>query len=406
MARKRVIVIGGGPAGMIAAAAAAEGGCDVLLIEKNEKLGKKLYITGKGRCNVTNTAQGDEFFANIPRNPRFLYSCVKQFSAEDLAQLLQRFGVRLKTERGGRVFPESDRASDITKALARYIEHLGVQVMLNTRVTAIEAADGAVKQVKTDRGAFECASVIIATGGASYPVTGSTGDGYRLAQSLGHGIVPVRPSLVPIETADAWLPQVQGLTLKNVELSTYINNRCVFKELGELLFAHFGITGPLALSLSSHLDEPDKAIIEIDLKPGLTAERLDDRIQRDLAEHSRRQLSNALYDLLPAAMVPVILQAAQLPPDKPANQLQKAERLRLVNALKHLPIHATGLRPIAEAVITRGGVDVKQVNPSTMESRLIRGLFFAGEVLDVDGYTGGFNLQIAFSTGYVAGRNA
>jgi len=400
----RVVVIGGGPAGMLAAATAAVGGHGVTLLEKNEKLGKKLYITGKGRCNVTNAGDRDAFFGNVVRNPRFLYSAWSAFSAEDVQRLFSSLGVPLKVERGGRVFPESDKSSDILRAMRQYLDRSGAEVRLFAEVTGIRAQSGRIAGVALRDGFLSADAVILATGGVSYPATGSTGDGYRFAQELGHTIVPPRPSLVPLETAESWPASLAGLTLKNVTLRAYAGEKLIYEELGEMLFAHFGVTGPLILTASALLaDDAPGARLAIDLKPGLTEEQVDKRLLRDIEAAPQKSLQNALSGLLPQRLLPVVLEQASARPALPAGELTRAERRRLVGILKALPLTVKGTRPLTEAVITRGGVSTKEVQPSTLESKRVGGLYFAGEVLDVDALTGGFNLQIAWSTGALSG---
>ncbi|MBE5761989.1 MAG: NAD(P)/FAD-dependent oxidoreductase [Clostridiales bacterium] len=401
----KVIVIGAGAAGMMAAVAAAQNGADVIVLEKNEKCGKKIYITGKGRCNVTNATTGEEFLRNIPRNPRFLMSALSRFDSNDLQDMLKNAGLELKTERGQRVFPQSDRASDVTKAFQFMMKKHGVKLLLNTKVKRILQTDGMVTGVESDKGTFDCDSVIIATGGISYPSTGSTGDGFAFAKDTGHRVTELYPSLIPILTKEKWPADISGLTLKNVTLYAKNGKKVIFSELGEMLFTHFGISGPLVLSLSSVIAGMDisKISVYIDLKPALDQETLDKRILRDFEKYQNKQIVNSLRDLLPHNMIPVILNAAGIDPEKFVNQISKQERIALLSALKALPITPVGFRPIEEAVVTRGGVNIGDINPRTMESKKINGLYFAGEVIDVDGFTGGFNLQIAFTTGYAAG---
>lgn len=401
-----VAIIGGGPAGMLSAIAAAQNGHSVSIFEKNEKLGKKLYITGKGRCNITNSADISEFFANIPRNPKFLYSALYSFTNTDIIALLEGSGVKVKYERGGRVFPASDKSSDVIKALASNVAKLGIKVFLNTKVESIAHANG-VFDIKLGNGAqHRFDAVVICTGGLSYPSTGSTGDGYRLAQTLGHTIIPPKPSLVPLVTVESWPSPLMGLTLVNVKLKAFRSGRCVFEELGELLFTHFGVSGPLVLSASSVIaDSPEGVCMELDLKPALSEEVLDKRLMRDFDANAKKLFSNSLNGLLPARMIPVFLDLLSIPPDKQTSQLTKADRLEICRLLKHLPFTVKHAAPIDTAMVTRGGINVNEINPSTMESKLVKGLYFAGEVIDVDGYTGGYNLQIAYSTGVLAGRS-
>ncbi len=398
-----VIVIGGGPAGMQAATTAANNGHRVTLLEQNEKLGKKLYITGKGRCNITNAGDREAFFANVVRNPRFLFSAWNAFDSTDVQELMRSLGVPVKVERGGRVFPESDKSSDVLRALQTRLQRSGVQIRLHARAAHILAEGGCVTGVSLSGETLEADAVILCTGGASYPATGSTGDGYRLANELGHTVLPPRPSLIPLTTAEEWPKLLSGLTLKNVTLRAFESGKKVYEELGELLFAHFGVTGPLVLSASALLEQPANARLEIDLKPGLSPEQLDRRLLRDLDASKQKALHNALIGLLPHKLLPVVMAAAGIKPEMSASELTRQDRASLVLTLKALPLTVTGTRPLEEAIITRGGISTKEVHPSTLESKLVRGLYFAGEVLDVDALTGGYNLQIAWSSGTLAG---
>ena len=403
----RTAVVGGGAAGQLAAIFAARAGASVTLFEQNEKLGKKLFITGKGRCNVTNACDRDAFFRHVVKNPRFLYSAYAHFDSAAIMALLENAGVPLKTERGQRVFPESDHSSDILKALEKTVRASGVTVRLNTRVTEILTNGERVTGVRVGGTAEPFDTVILATGGLSYPSTGATGDGYRFAQALGHAIVPPVGSLVPLETEETWCGELSGLTLKNVTLTAKQNGREVYSELGELLLTHFGVSGPLVLSCSALLAEhPEGAVLSIDLKPGLTEEQLDARLLRDLSANAKKTFAGALYGLLPQRLLTVVLEEAGIDGTAPAANCTKAQRKALVATLKGLTLHVNGARPIAEAIVTRGGVSTREVNPSTMESKKIKNLFFAGELLDVDAFTGGFNLQIAWSTGALAGSCA
>ena len=402
-----VIVVGGGPAGMLAAAEAAQAGARVLLLEQNEKLGKKLYITGKGRCNVTNACDRDGFFAAVVHNPRFLYSAFAAFDNRDLMALLERLGVPLKTERGGRVFPVSDKSSDILRAMERHVRQSGAEVRLHTRVTGLETEGGALRAVRTERETIPCDAAILATGGRSYPQTGSTGDGYRFARETGHAVEAARGALVPLVTREAWPETLSGLTLRNVTLSAFRGDRRLHaSEPGELLFTHFGLSGPMALSASAHLGEvlPGRYTVCLDLKPALDAQRLDARVLSDFARYRNRDFGNALGDLLPQKMISPVIAACGIDPRKKVNAVTRAEREALVRTLKCLCIPLAGLRPISEAIVTRGGVDVREISPKTMESRRVPRLYFAGEELDLDAYTGGYNLQIAFSTAQAAAR--
>lgn len=403
----RIAVVGGGPAGMMAAIAAGEQGADVTLFDGNEKLGKKLYITGKGRCNVTNDADSDAFFKNIPRNPRFLYSCYAAFDNRALMKRIEDAGVPLKVERGGRVFPQSDKASDITKALERMMSKSGVRVCLRSKVKEILPSDGGFDLCLPGQ-TRHFDRVILACGGASYPSTGSDGSGYALAKGLGHTVTEILPSLIPIVTKEDWCRSLQGLSLKNVKLSAKAGKKLLFDELGEMLFTHFGISGPLVLSLSSVIagKDLDGIDIRIDLKPGLTREQLERRLLRDFEERARGQISTVLDGLLPRSLTPVIAETAGVAAETAVSQVSRAQREKLMDALKGLPVHAAGFRPIAEAIVTRGGVSVKEVDPKTMESKIVPGVYLCGEMLDVDGFTGGFNIQIAMSSGCAAGRAA
>lgn len=402
----RVGIIGGGAAGQLAAIYAARSGHDVTLFEQNEKLGKKLYITGKGRCNLTNACDRETFFLNVVRNPRFLYSAYSFFGPDDVIRLIEKAGVPTKTERGQRVFPASDKSSDVLKALRETLQKENVQIRLNTKVTGLEITDGAVTGIRTRERTEHFDAVVLATGGLSYPSTGSTGDGYRFAQAAGHTVTALFPSLTALETEEKWCAKVTGLSLRNVVLSAYRGRKQVFSELGEMLFTHTGISGPLVLSCSSIIaKEPEGILLKIDLKPGLSEEQTENRLIRDISSAPRKTVSGALQDLLPRSLLPVILQEAGIEPDMPASSFSKSSRRALTNVLKGLTLHVIGTAPIEEAVITCGGVSTKEINPSTMESKLVRNLYFAGEMIDVDAFTGGFNLQIAWSTGALAGNS-
>lgn len=393
---------------MMAAITAARRGAGVTLLEPNERLGKKLNITGKGRCNVTNDCDQETLMANIPGNGRFLYSALTRFTPQDAMAFFEALGVPLKVERGNRVFPVSDRSFDISGALERELRRLRVRI-LRERAAEITAEDGRVTGVQTDRQHHPADAVVLATGGVSYPGTGSTGDGYAMAAALGHTIVPLRGSLVPLESGDADCAAMQGLSLRNVE-ATVLNgkNKPVFREFGEMLFTHFGVSGPLMLSASAHLRRWDKEQyrLSIDLKPALDQQKLDSRILRDIGENPNRDMANILSGLVHRSMVPVLLRRLALPEGEKANSLTKEQRRALVQELKHFTVSLTGPRPVAEAIVTAGGVKVGDVVPGTMASKLAEGLYFAGEILDVDAYTGGFNLQIAWATGYLAGLSA
>ena len=401
----KIVVAGGGAAGMMAALTAARAGAAVLLLEPNEKVGRKLYITGKGRCNVTNNCPRDELLSSVPRNGRFLYSAFHHFSPQDTMAFFEELGVPLKTERGNRVFPCSGKAVDIVDALYFALRREGVELRRD-RVTGLTVEDGALIGVTTENGELPgLRGVILATGGASYPRTGSTGDGYRLARSVGHTVVPIRGSLVPLESDDPCCAEMQGLSLRNVELTVRSRNgRIVFRERGELLFTHFGLSGPLVLSASAHMDFDQQGYTAyIDWKPALDDRTLDARLLRDFKERANQDCANALGGLVPRSAVPVMARWVGIPLDAKVHQIRKDQRLSLLAALKGFTIPITGPRPIEEAIVTSGGVKTSEVDPRTMESKKVRGLYFAGEVLDVDGYTGGFNLQIAWSTGYAAG---
>ena len=403
-----VVVIGGGAAGMMAAITAAQQGAQVTLLEPNERLGKKLNITGKGRCNVTNDCDQETLMANIPGNGRFLYSALNRFTPQDTMAFFEALGVPLKVERGNRVFPVSDRSFDISGALERELRRLKVRI-LRERAAEVTVENGRVTGVRSDRQHHPADTVVLATGGVSYPGTGSTGDGYAMAAELGHTIVAPRGSLVPLESGDADCAAMQGLSLRNVG-ATVLNgkNKPVFREFGEMLFTHFGVSGPLVLSASAHLRRWDKEQyrLSIDLKPALDGQKLDSRILRDIGENPNRDMANILAGLVHRSMVPVLLRRLALPEGEKANRLTKEQRRALVQELKHFTVTLTGPRPVAEAIVTAGGVKVGEVVPGTMASKLVEGLYFAGEVLDVDAYTGGFNLQIAWATGYLAGLSA
>ena len=405
---KEIVVIGGGAAGLMAAITAARQGAAVTLLEPNERLGKKVNITGKGRCNVTNDCDRETLLASIPGNGRFLYGALTRFTPRDTMAFFEALGVSLKVERGNRVFPVSDSAFDITNALERELKRRKVR-WARDRAVSVETADGAVCAVKGEKETYPAQAVILATGGVSYPGTGSTGDGYAMAAALGHTIVPPRGSLVPLESGDADCAAMQGLSLRNVE-ATVLNgkNKPVFREFGEMLFTHFGVSGPLMLSASAHLRRWDKEQyrLSIDLKPALDQQKLDSRILRDIGENPNRDMANILSGLVHRSMVPVLLRRLALPEGEKANSLTKEQRRALVQELKHFTVSLTGPRPVAEAIVTAGGVKVGDVVPGTMASKLAEGLYFAGEILDVDAYTGGFNLQIAWATGYLAGLSA
>lgn len=406
----QVLIVGGGAAGIFAAISAARQGARVTLIEKNKSLGVKLLITGKGRCNLTNIGDVDSIIANFPDNGVFLYSALYQFSNDNLIQLLTELNVETKVERGGRVFPVSDKAKDVVNALTSYLKKLKVDLKLSTKVDGLKIDKGRIVGVLVDQKLLKAEAVIITTGGLSYPRTGSTGDGFRWAESVGHKVTPLYPSLVPLEVKEQWAKELAGLTLKNVKVVAYQKNRKVAAQFGEMLFTHFGVSGPIILSLSRFivplLNEKQEIHLEIDLKPALALEKLDDRVKRDLNKYTNKQLKNSLQDLLPKALITPVIELSQIPMDKQCNQITKEERLRIVKLLKHLPITIVKARSFHEAIVTHGGVDIKEIDPTTMESKLIKGLYFAGEVIDIDAFTGGYNLQAAFSTGFVAGQAA
>ena len=404
----KVIIVGGGAAGMIAAIFAAKNGNDVLLLEKNEKLGKKIYITGKGRCNLTNDVSAREFFDFVVNNPKFLYGAINAFPPQAVKDFFEENGLRLKTERGNRVFPASDKASDVTKTLEKVMRETGVSVRLDTEVKAIITKDGKVTAVKTDKGTEYCDSVVVCTGGMSYPLTGSTGDGYVFAKAAGHTIVKPRASLVGIELKDNDIYDLQGLSLKNVSIKAVSDGKPVYEDFGEMLFTHYGISGPIVLSCSCLLNELDlkKVKLFLDLKPALDEKTLDNRLIREIDSAKGKEIKTVARSLAPSSLVPFILKRAKIHPDKKCGELTREERRKLVSVFKNVELLPRELRPLSEAIITAGGVNVKEINPKTMESKIITGLFFAGEVLDVDCFTGGFNLQTAFATGFIAGKNA
>ena len=409
---KKIAVIGCGAAGMMAALAAANSGGDVTLFEKNEKPGKKIYITGKGRCNVTNSCEVEDYFGFVKRNPRFLYSAIYDFDNQAVMNFFEENGCHLKTERGGRVFPVSDHSSDIINTLYRAVQRAGVKIELGTEVTSIETKNQAVtaltysgKDKTSSREEFE--AVIVCTGGVSYPSTGSTGDGYKFAKELGHNVISPVPSLVPFEISEKWCRDLQGLSLKNVGLKLFIEgskkNKPVYDGFGEMLFTHFGVSGPLVLTASCHYEKDKNARLLLDLKPALSEEQLDKRVLRDFEEGLNKQFKNVIGGLFPSKLVPVMIELSGINPEKPVHEITKEERSSFVKLIKNIPMTVTGTRGFNEAIITRGGVSVKEINHSTMESKLVKGLFFAGEVIDVDTETGGFNLQVAWSTGHLAG---
>ena len=405
---KQIVVIGGGAAGLMAAVIAGREGARVILLEKMNMVGKKMGITGKGRCNITNSADISDFIKNTPGNGKFLYGAYERFSNVDLLALLHEWGLKTKVERGGRVFPESDSALEVRNLFMKMLKKYNVTVHLNEAVTKIVTKDNVVTGVVTTKESYACEAVIIATGGASYPLTGSTGDGYRLAEGVGHSITDIRPSLVPIVTEESWVKDIMGLSLRNVEVSIVSKEKVQAKMFGEMMFTHFGVTGPTILSLSHTVGKllrkkkTAPIAVSINLKPALTAEVLDKRLQKDFDLYSKKQLANGMKDLLPSNLIPIIIFLAKLDPAKPINQITKEERQQLCHVLQHMTLTVKGLRPFEEAIVTAGGISLKEFNPKTMESKLVKGLYGAGEVLDIDAFTGGYNLQAAFSTGYVA----
>lgn len=405
---KRVVVIGGGAAGLMAAVIAGREGAKVTLLEKMNYVGKKMGITGKGRCNITNACDMSDFIKNTPGNGKFLYGAYERFTNEDLLQLLHDAGLETKVERGGRVFPASDSALDVRNTFMKLMKHYGVDVHLEEPVKKLLVDDGVVTGVVTDKETYHADAVVIATGGKSYPATGSTGDGYMLAAQVGHKITDIRPSLVPIVMEESWVKDLMGLSLRNVELSVVAKNKVQAKMFGEMMFTHFGITGPIVLSLSHTVGKlmRKKNIgtigLDINLKPALSPEILDKRLQKDFDLYSKKQLINGMKDLLPSRLIPLIIELAGIDPQKPINQISKEERQQIGYMLQHMPLTVKGLRPVEEAIVTAGGISLKEFNPKTMESKLVKGLYGAGEVLDIDAFTGGYNLQAAFSTGYVA----
>ena len=411
----KVIVIGGGPAGMMAAISSAEKGNEVILLEKMQSLGRKLLITGKGRCNITSSLDMEEFIKNTPGNGMFLYSCYKQFTNQDMIRFLNEEGLEVKEERGNRIFPVTDKSLDVLKCFTKKIKDLPIKVEYNTTVQEILTENHQVIGVKTINNVIKADKVILATGGKSYPLTGSTGDGYELARKLGHTITKIKPSLVPLESYDKDIcKNLQGLSLKNVkiQLKDIEKNKIIYEDFGEMIFTHFGVSGPTILSSSAHLVryknieeklKNNKVILKIDLKPALTEEKLNERILRDFSKQNNKQFKNSLNELLPQKLIQTVVEISNIDPNKKVNEIIKEERKRLVSLLKEFCLKIKGFRPIEEAIITSGGINIKEINPKTMESKIVEGLYFAGEIIDVDSYTGGFNLQIAYSTGYVAG---
>jgi len=404
----RIAVIGGGPAGMMAAATAGYLGKEVVLFEKNNKLGKKMFITGKGRCNITNAGEVESIIENIVANKSFLYSAFYSFTNNDIVDLLKTYGVNTKIERGNRIFPVSDKSSDVIKALEKYLNHEKVKIVLNAEVKSLaKLADGSFRIGFTGLKDEYFSKVIIATGGVSYPQTGSTGDGYNFAKSLGHFIADLRPALIPCEIKEKWVKELQGLSLKNVKISAFIDSKKIFEDFGELLFTHYGISGPIVLTMSSYINKyyGNNIKIIIDLKPALSNEKLEMRILRDFEKYSKKLFKNSLDDLFPKKIIPIIIKLSNIDEEKCVNQITREERKGLVDLIKNLEMSFSDFRPIDEAIITSGGISTLEINSSTMESKIISGLFFAGEIIDVHALTGGYNLQIAYSTGYLSGFN-
>lgn len=402
-----VIIIGGGASGLIAGIIAKRRGNNVTIIEKNEKIGKKIYITGKGRCNLTNNCLVDEFLDNVVTNKKFMYGAINTFSPSKTMDFFEDLGLKLKTERGNRVFPISEKASDVTKYLQKELDNLNVSIKLNEKVVGIFVKENKIFGVKTDKNTYFCDKIILCTGGASYPLTGSTGDGYFLSEKLGHTVTKIYPSLCGFNLKEDFYKELQGLSLKNVTLSVFHNDKRLFSEFGEMLFTHFGISGPIVLTLSALINKirMSELHFSLDLKPALNNEVLDKRIQREISDNKLKNISNCVRSLVPQALVNVILKKAKIKPTKVCSDITKEERQSLINTLKDFRFSPLSLRSLDEAIVTSGGINIKEINPKTMESKIISGLFFAGEVIDVDCLTGGFNLQTAFSTGYVAGLN-
>lgn len=405
---KRVIVIGGGAAGMMAAIQSAKGGAGVLLLEKTNRLGRKLSITGKGRCNITNAADIQEIIKNIPGNGKFLNSVLRAFNSTDVINFFESIGIKTKVERGNRVFPESDKAADVVNALIAQMQTLGVEIRTSARVTDIITKAERVIGVEVGGKIESADAVILAVGGASYPATGSAGDGFKMAEKLGHTVTKILPALVPLETEESFVKDLQGLSLRNVKVTLLADNKKIAEEFGEMLFTHFGVPGPIVLTLSRKvaflLDEGKFVELSINLKPALTPEQLSARVLRDFEKYKRKSAKNALVDLLPSSLIPIVLDLAYIDEEKHIDTVTQAERRRLIETLRDFRLTISKTRPIDEAIVTAGGISTKEINPKTMESKLIQGLFFAGEVIDIDGFTGGFNLQAAFSMGNAAGR--
>ncbi len=410
----KVIVIGGGPAGMMAAITSAQNGNKVIILEKMERLGRKLLITGKGRCNITSSLPIEDFIQNTPGNGQFLYSCFKNYTNNDIIEFLKQQGLEVKEERGNRIFPVTDKSIDVLECFKKKLKQLNVDIKYNTKVTEIIKTENGL-EVKTEHDTIKAEKIILSTGGKSYPLTGSTGDGYKLAQKLGHTITEIKPSLVPLECYEKHTcKNLQGLSLKNIsiQIRNIENNKTIYEDFGEMIFTHFGVSGPTILSSSAHLVRQKnikeylknkKIILKIDFKPALSEEKLDERILRDFSELKNKQFKNSLDKLLPQKLIPIIIEKSQIDPNKKVNEIKKQERKNLIKILKNFELTISNFRPIEEAIITSGGINIKEINPKTMESKIVKGLYFAGEIIDVDSYTGGFNLQIAYSTGYTAG---
>lgn len=404
---KKVIVVGAGPSGVMASIKAAEKGYKVLLIDKNNKIGKKMFITGKGRCNVTSNKDIEDIIKNIPGNGVFMYSSLYTFTNENLIEMIESKGVKLKVERGDRVFPESDKSSDIIKCFEKYLKENKVNIQFDTELKDIIIKNNKICGIVTNKGEVDCESLIMATGGKSYPLTGSTGDGHNILKKYGHNITEIKPSLIPLVAKEKFVQDLMGLSLKNVEIDIRYKRKSIYKDFGEMLFTHFGVSGPLILSASRYVSDilPKEVDLYIDLKPRLSEGDLDKRIIKDFDKNKNKQYKNALDELLPKKMIPVIIKLSNIDENKQVNAITKEERKTLCTLIKKFKVSIIDTRPIEEAIVTRGGVDVKEVDPSTMESKLIKGLFIIGELLDVDALTGGFNMQVAFSTGYCAGIN-
>lgn len=407
----KIFVIGGGASGMMAAIVAARNGHKIKLFEKNDKLGKKLFITGKGRCNLTNACDRDIFFNNVISNPKFLYRAFHELSTEDVINFFEKLGLKTKVERGNRVFPLSDKSSDVIAVMKDELNCLGVEICYKSEVSDIICEDGVFKgiKLKNSKEEFFGDAIIIATGGLSYPLTGSTGDGYKFAKKLGHSVTDLSPSLVPLYVSEDYIKDLMGLSLRNIAITAYSGDKKIYSDFGELLFTHFGVSGPVILSTSRHIipymDSKDPVSLSIDLKPALSHTQLDARILRDFNEAKNKQYKNSLGQLLPNKLIDVIIRLSYIDPDKQVNSITKEERLRLVNLLKNFTLHISKLAPYNQAVITKGGINIKEIDPSTMESKLVKNMYFVGELLDLDALTGGFNLQIAWSTGYLAGKS-